>query len=159
MALRPPPSVPAIVEPYPRCTRLRRRLEGWKAGTSRAGTSTGSPVLGLRARAGLAVSHVEGAESPELDSIASRERLLHGGQKGVDHQRASLLGDTWSDRISDLLNEVRLVILFSSPEWLLTAELVTPQRSLRRCETLASNPLPGQPLAPGATLRGLAPVR
>ena len=35
--------------PEPRFTRLRKCLDGLKAGATRGGTSTGSPVLGLRA--------------------------------------------------------------------------------------------------------------
>ena len=47
------------------------------------------PGPGGAARAGLAVSHLEGAESPELDSVAPRERFLRGGQKGVHLVRSS----------------------------------------------------------------------
>ena len=47
----PPASLRVVAsgEMFPRVTRSRRRIEGWKTGATRCGTSTGSPVLGLRA--------------------------------------------------------------------------------------------------------------
>ena len=72
--------------------------------------------LGVAGRAGLAVPHLEGAESPDLYTIASGERLLHGGEKAVDHQRIVSLGDSWPDRFGDLLNEVGFGHPLSSSE-------------------------------------------
>ena len=47
----PPASLRVVAsgEMFPRVTRSRKRIEGWKTGAARAGTSTGSPVLELRA--------------------------------------------------------------------------------------------------------------
>ena len=61
---------------------------------------------GVTPRASLAVPHLEGAEAPELDAVASGERFLHGVEEGIDQQPACLLGDPLSERIGDLLNEV-----------------------------------------------------
>ena len=97
---------PATAEPYPSVHPATEVYRGLEDGHTAGRNLDGFSGPGVAARAGLAVSDLEGAESPELDAIASRERFLHGGEKGVDHHPAFLLGDAWSDRIGDLINEV-----------------------------------------------------
>lgn len=38
--------------------------------------------------------------------VALRERVLHGVEERVNHQPAFPLGDSWSNRLGDLLNEI-----------------------------------------------------
>ena len=61
---------------------------------------------GVAARAGLTVPDLEGAKASELYTVALGERVLHGVEEGVNHQPAFPLGDSRSDCIDDLLNEV-----------------------------------------------------
>ena len=63
---------------------------------------------GIACRPGLAVPHLEDAESPKFDAVALPERVLHGIEERVNHQPAFPLGDSWSNHIRDLLNEVGL---------------------------------------------------
>src|SRR5262249_25894936 len=56
----------------------------------------------------LAASDLEGAEAADLDVLAFRQGVLHGAQESIDHQSAVFLRDARADRVSDLLDEVRL---------------------------------------------------
>ena len=40
--------------------------------------------LGIAVRAGLAVPHLDGTEAPELDAVASGERVLQDIEEGVN---------------------------------------------------------------------------
>ena len=56
--------------------------------------------------AGLAVPHLEGAEPRSSMWSPRASASFYGVEEGVDHKPAIPLGDSWSDCIGDLLNEV-----------------------------------------------------
>ena len=71
---------------------------------------------GVAARAGLAVPHLEGAEAPELDAVASRQRVRQGIEEGSTISPHSLLVTRGLTASATCSTRSALVMLFSSRE-------------------------------------------
>ena len=65
-------------------------LLGLKKGIFLAGTSTRSPVLGLRPSARLALAGTEAAKAADLDLVAGAQRAHHALEDGFDDDFAVL---------------------------------------------------------------------
>ena len=124
-------------------TEESRGLEDRHSAGRNCDRFSGPGVAGLP---GLAVSHLERAESAELDAVASHERFLRGGEKNVDYPRALPPGDSRSGRIGDLLKRGRL--WSSSSPQRFGQVLSLHSDNLKGRVAPASSPRPGQPLAP-----------
>ena len=124
-------------------TEESRRLEDRHSAGRNCDRFSGPGVAGLP---GLAMSHLERAESAELDAVASHERFLRGGEKNVDYPRALPPGDSRSGRIGDLLKRGRL--WSSSSPQRFGQVLSLHSDNLKGRVAPASSPRPGQPLAP-----------
>ena len=91
---------------YPRTTALLRGREGWKTGTSRAGTSTGSPVLGLRPVRALRCRTLKVPKPRSSIPSPRASASFAASRKASTTSPQSPLGDAPSDRVGDLLHEV-----------------------------------------------------